>query len=554
MGPKRKRGGLKQGGRRPRRSLRAQGEGPEPLEDVPAGLQTWDNPRAQDAEARSSDAEADEKRQTIAPAAGKRSRRAVGDNQPNSQRRGEESQQGSQPPTGSQGSSQSSGQSQTSRSRPERDGLEDLTEVESGDEKRPGQQSRVGVDDLVTAYDELRDENERLKARLNEVKTEEYLRRSNTTVSAHSGSSTSPHQTTNPGPALGSSGNPQVSGRATAPGFLSSVRSTQALQHADPNAADRVMKMKKLVKDWKWKPRIKAEDESLDNFLKKCLAAFAWVPGATESEVIDVIGNQLLGTALTWFNKIPLQDPLRSKYDQFAKQLKDLHDPPASYLTALTSLRACLKTPNESHAAHLARFSGISGDVSLGAMTSGSELEIYLDSIEPEIKQEIRTSYRQAMDDPSKLPPLAQVAIWAHGISLERHSAKTPPSRVTSSVAAQSSAVRSTASVVQALAGQPSPMVPVSGVSPFYRGKNPVANFVPNSKRPATGTSVGSAPAPASSIPATGSGPQSTTTNPASQQQPAGSAGQSRPCWNCGQPGHFRKDCPFPKRQRKNGS
>ena len=314
-------------------------------------------------------------------------------------------------------------------------------------------------------------------------------------------------------------------------------------------AGNRMRDLRKTVKHLIWRPSADAEAERIDTFLDSYQLRLT-NDGATPDELLQLIGPCLGGTAFQWYLMLKNNGQLPETWEEFKLLAKAEYQPKLSFAAADQQLRSCMKTPQESYNHHLVRFNRCLQDVPVGSVSPQSTLAIYMGCLDPTIAYELELKLNRESFDPllnvsSPIPSLTQMSSWAETLERAR---KELVRRSTSTFSGRQSIFTASSAVVvaQHAATPPVPAahLPIKtsdststpGVSPNYRGKNPIAGFQYRKRDPTQDSQANTPPG----------------RNAAVQSSPplGRSSHQGKPsrdgvvCYGCGQTGHIRRQCP----------
>jgi hypothetical protein len=339
----------------------------------------------------------------------------------------------------------------------------------------------------------------------------------------------------------------------TSPTQSSTSTSSSSSTMSTDKVNDAVRKAVNNMKEWE--PSNLAEAERLDSWLRR-YALNVTNAGGSESHMLTFIGGRLKGLASDWYFEewLPKQQVAQASlsWSDFKKAIISRFQPRQSTVVITAQLRECQKKHDESYQAHLERFQKILHHAVKDTIPKVTIMEAYLESLSPDVRFEIETRhdaelYSVAAD---QSPSEAQICQWA--IECDRalqtfHRAnsmrRSTGRHFTGGGAAQDVSTQTASMTSSTTASSTSTTPRLPGVSPNYKGKFPDPNYQP--RQGGANSQAG------------GAGSKSTPPTPPTQAAlptaiipnsvaPAASGGlnSARVCYNCGQPGHFRGNCP----------
>ena len=312
---------------------------------------------------------------------------------------------------------------------------------------------------------------------------------------------------------------------------------------------NRMRDLRKTVRHLIWRPSAEAEAERIDTFLDSYQLRLT-NDGATQDELLQLIGPCLGGTAFQWYLMLKNNGQLPETWEEFKVLAKAEYQPKLSFAAADQQLRSCMKTPQESYNHHLVRFNRCLQDAPVGSVSLQSTLAIYMGCLDPTIAYELELKLNRESFDPllnvsSPIPSLTQMSSWAETLERAR---KELVRRSTSTFSGRQSIFTASSAVVvaQHAATPPVPAahLPIKtsdststpGVSPNYRGKNPIPDFQHRKRDPIQDSQANTPPGRNATV---------------QSSPPLGrSSHQGKPsrdgvvCYGCGQTGHIRRQCP----------
>ena len=306
---------------------------------------------------------------------------------------------------------------------------------------------------------------------------------------------------------------------------------------------------KKLEKFQPWQPSPSADATRLVTWLSRYEL---WVrnAGGDEQLMLEFIGEHLDGPAFDWHRHLSSTSEAKTSWPKFKDAIRDQFQPSLPLTVVTQRLHECTKSKQESYPQHLTRFQHILADLPPGTLSSVMLHQIYLRNIDRDVRYELRSRHQSSLNSVASPPSVAELCQWAMAVEHDltelhdRPNTSHKPAGSGDTLHHVSTQTSSTTTTTTAPSTSSTPRLP--NVSANYKGKHPDPNYPQHRGHSSTTGGIGAkrtiSPPPLQAPPA------SNPSNVASST--SGHAHLARTCYNCGQPGHYRHNCPLPRGQQ----